>query len=260
MNPSRPQPVRIGFSDLLGALREARTPLLHSPFLGMSFAAVFSLIGAALLGTALRLGLAPMTWALAGGFLLVGPVILSGFFAISAAQRAGRRPGWKDIVRGMAGVPRGLLGLSLVCILLFLIWMTDAGILYSFMIGDTAASWISVLPYSALLLRFQLGAFTMGAFFAFIVFCISAYAVPLLIEGRASLVTGISASVRAVFMSFPVQLSWAVLLAVVMLISAMVTPLLIVTLPFMAFASEALYRRVFPPSRLSPGNQDVPES
>lgn len=86
----------------------------------------------------------------------------------------------------------------------------------------------------------------MGAVFALIVFCIAAYAVPLLIERRATLVTGVSASVRAVFMSAVAHLLWALLLAAAVLSSALLTPALVLVLPVMAFASEVLYRRVFP--------------
>lgn len=247
MNSTRPQPVPVSHRDLIVSLSAGWASFKRAPLLSMGFAAVFSVIGTVLISGAIGVGLAPMSWALAGGFLLVGPVILSGFFGITAALREQRRPAWRDVVRGLGSAPRGLVGLSLVCILLFVIWMTDAGILYSFMVGDTASEWVTILPLTEALLRFKLGAFTMGAVFALIVFCISAYSVPLLLQRRASLVTAISASVRAVFMSAGTHFAWALILAIVILISAMLTPLLIPALPLMAFASEELYRRTFPP-------------
>ncbi|MGL1832728.1 DUF2189 domain-containing protein [Rhodocyclaceae bacterium SMB388] len=246
MDPTRPQPVPVSRRDLIASLSAGWASFRLAPMLSMGFAAIFSVIGTVLISGAIGLGLAPMSWALAGGFLLVGPVILSGFFGITAALREQRKPALRDVVRGLGSAPRGLVGLSLVCILLFVIWMTDAGILYSFMVGDTASEWVTIVPLTEALLRFKLGAFTMGAVFALIVFCISAYSVPLLLQRRASLVTAISASVRAVFMSPTTHFAWAVLLAVVILISAMLTPLLIPALPLLAFASEELYRRTFP--------------
>jgi hypothetical protein len=50
-------------------------------------------------------------------------------------------------------------------------------------------------------LRFHLWTSLMGAVLASIVFCITAFAVPLLFDGRASLVQAVTASVRAVFAS-----------------------------------------------------------
>jgi len=246
MISSRLQPNAIARRDIAESLVQGWTLFRQNLWLSMGYAAIFSVIGMLLISATVRIGLAPMTWALAGGFLLVGPTVLIGFFAISSAHRQGRSTGWGDIARGLRRAPRGLVGLSLVCILLFIIWMTDAGILYSFMVGDMGAGWATIAPLTTTLFRFQLGAFTMGAVFALIVFCIAAYSVPLLIERRATLVTGVSASVRAVFMSPVPHLLWALLLAAAVLSSALITPALVVVLPVMAFASEALYRRVFP--------------
>lgn len=246
MTPTRLQPNAIERRDIAEALGQGWATFRQTLWLSIAYAGIFSIIGMLLLSTMIRIGLAPMTWALAGGFLLVGPTVLIGFFAISAAHQQGRRPGWRDLVRGLGAAPRGLVGLSLVCVLLFTIWMTDAGILYSFMVGDMGAGWATIAPLTTTLFRFQLGAFVMGAVFALIVFSIAAYSVPLLIERRATLVTGVSASVRAVYMSPVPHLLWALLLAVAVLSSALLTPALIIVLPIMAFASEALYRRVFP--------------
>ncbi|HRQ58398.1 MAG TPA: DUF2189 domain-containing protein [Azoarcus taiwanensis] len=212
----------------------------------MAYAAIFAVIGVLLLWGVARIGLAPLAWSLAGGFLLVGPVVLAGFLSLSAAVRAGRKPGWGDVIHGYRQVPRGLVGLSAVCVLLYIIWMTDAGILYSFMVGDTGAGWRMMLPVSEELLRFQLGAWFMGSVFALIVFCISAYSVPLLVERRAALVAGVAASVKAVFGSPVASLVWALVLGAAVIVAIVLPPVLTVILPVLAFAGEALYREVFP--------------
>jgi hypothetical protein len=63
---------------------------------------------------------------LAGGFLLVGPAVLAGFFALRRVAEAGRRPGPADVLAGFRQAPRGLWVLAGVCCLLFLIWVSDA--------------------------------------------------------------------------------------------------------------------------------------
>lgn len=240
------RPRSIQPSSVPRALGAGWRVFLASPLVSMAYAAIFAVIGILLLWGVARIGLAPLAWSLAGGFLLVGPVLLAGFLALSAASRAGRKPGWRDIFRGYRQVPRGFVGLSAVCVLLCIIWLTDAGILYSFMVGDTAAGWAMFMPLTGELIRFQLGAWVMGSVFALIVFCISAYSVPLLVEARASLVTGVTASVRAVFGNPAASLAWAFVLGAAVILAIVIPPALVVILPVLAFAGEALYREVFP--------------
>ena len=80
----------------------------------------------------------PLMITAAGGFMLVGPALLAGYFRLARVLREGGVPGWRDLLAGFREAPRQLWGLALVCALLLMIWLTDAGILYSFMIGATA--------------------------------------------------------------------------------------------------------------------------
>jgi uncharacterized membrane protein len=102
-----------------------------------------------------------------------------------------------------------------------------------------------VLPRSAVLRDFQLSAALMGAVFALIVFPVTAYSVPLLLDRRANVVVAVSASVRAVFSSAVASALWALVLALTVFASVALPPLLLVTLPVLALASESLYRRTF---------------
>ena len=52
---------------------------------------------------------------------------------------------------------------------------------------------------------------------------------------------------RAVFGRFRVMMCWALLLAGVIIVSTLLLPLLLLTLPVMAYASRELYFRTFPP-------------
>ena len=69
---------------------------------------------------------------------------------------------------------------------------------------------------------------------------------PLLCERRAGLVAAVVASVRAVFASFGALMLWAVLLGSTMIASILLLPLFVVTFPLLAYASDSLYRQVFP--------------
>lgn len=243
---SRPEPQHIHPAHVISALSHGIRLFVQTARVCVVYAGTVALFGMLLIWLISAAGLAPMGFPLVGGFLLVAPALLPGFFAISAAQRSGRKPVWRDVARGILNTPRALWGLLLVCTFLFVIWMTDAGILYSFMLGGTHAGWEMLFPLSGTLLRFHLGAAVAGSLFALIVFCITAYAVPLLIEHRANLVTAVTASVRAIFRSIAANTLWSLILASSVIISIIVPLLLTIVLPIMAFATESLYRAVFP--------------
>jgi uncharacterized membrane protein len=70
--------------------------------------------------------------------------------------------------------------------------------------------------------------------------------VPLLCERRVGLVGAIVGSVRIVLGNFPLAILWAFLLSTAIIGSVFLLPLLPLTLPWLAYASRALYRETLP--------------
>lgn len=212
----------------------------------IAYTAVFVLGGALIIGSLLTRGWTPFVIAAAGAFMLVGPAILAGYFGIAAALESGRRPGLGDVAAGFARASRAIWALALVCGLLFMIFITDAAILYAYMIGDVPV-WLSeLIPAADGVSRFVLWSSVSGAVVAFLLFAVSAFSVPLLCERRAGLVEAVVASVRTVFGNFLVTMIWGVLLSATVIASILLLPLLLLTLPWLAYASRALYRSAMP--------------
>lgn len=243
----RPEPAPIGVDDVFAALRDGARIWRANYFLASTYAAVFALIGATLVILLAAAGFAPMAVILTGGFLILGPVLLLGFFGIARAYRSGRSARWSDVVRSFSRMPLGLAGLSAIMLFLFLflVWLADASILYGFVLGGGEYHWADMLPRSAALRDFQFAAALMGAGFAMIAFPFTAYSVPLLLERRANLAVAVSASVRAVFRSVRANAVWALVLALTVFASMALLPLLMVSLPVLGLSAESLYRRTF---------------
>ncbi len=184
----------------------------------------------------------------AGGFMLLGPIMLAGFFRLAETLASGRRPGLRDALEGFRQAPAGLWAVALLCAFLFMIWITDAAILYSFMIGglDTTDQlpWLNQLQGDKA--SFTLWSSLTGAVLAFFVFSVSAFSVPLLHQRHATLIQAVHASVNLVLRNFFVSIAWGLLLTGTILVSILLLPLLALALPVMAYASFALYLRVFP--------------
>lgn len=212
----------------------------------IAYAAIFTLIGAIILWLLLSQGFTPFVIAAAGAFMLIGPGILAGFFGIASAYEAGRSARFGDIAKGFAAASGAVWVVALVCALLFMIFVTDAAILYSYMVGGAPVWLTNLLPASAGVINFLFWGAVSGFVIALLLFCVSAFSVPLLCERRTGLVDAVVASVRLVFGNFPLAMLWAALLAALIIGSILLLPLLPLTLPWLAYASRALYRRTFP--------------
>ena len=242
------KPAALRFADIGASLSSGWRQFSAMPGLSMAYAALFVVLGAILFVVLESLSQSPISLSFAGGFMLVGPTLLAGFFALSDRLRAQQKPVAADIWKGFRQMPRGGWVVSFVCALLLLIWITDASTLYGFMVGREPTQLAQLLQADAALQRFVFFSSIAGAVLAFILFAVSAFSIPLIYDRRADLVLGVVASVRAVFSRFGVIMTWACLLATVTITSAIILPLLLVTLPVMAYASRELYFRVYPPA------------
>lgn len=217
----------------------------------MAYAGIFAALGATLMAGVVAFDLAPMVFPLAGGFMLVGPAFLAGFFHVVARQARHQRIGFGDFFAGFRRSPPALWVISLVCAFLFLVWITDAAIVYSLYFGTVPV--LSSLEFFAGLgeggktLSFAFFCSITGAVLAFMIFAVSAFAVPLIYERKLGLAQAVTASVKAVFGNFGAMLAWGVVLTAVVAGSILLfMPLFVVTFPVLAYASERAYREIFP--------------
>ncbi|HEY6896528.1 MAG TPA: DUF2189 domain-containing protein [Rhodocyclaceae bacterium] len=239
-------PAKLDAAALGQALAAGWHTAQRSRRVSLVYASVFAVVGYAILRSLLAAGMAPLMPLAAGAFMLLGPTLLAGFFGIAVAVEAGRDGGFADLLAGFRRAPPQVLVVSLVCALLCVIFATDVGILYSYQIGGAAIPFHALLQPSGGVAKVLFWGTVFGIFIGFIAFAISAFSLPLLCERRAGLIRAVSASVRAVLLNLPYALAWAALLSGVIVTSILVLPLLPFTLPPLAYASHALYRRVFP--------------
>ncbi len=247
-NSASLSPGRFSATDIASAVATGWRTFRRLPGPSIAFASLFALIGLLLLTAVGHFGISPMALPFAGGFLLLGPALLTGFFRLAALSAGGHKPRLRDAVAAFARAPAGLWMVAGVCAFLFLIWITDAAVLYAFMIGAEHLPydlpWLISLQRHVV--RFELWGALMGSVLAFTIFSISAFSVPLLHEGRANLVQAVHASVGAVLANLLPAVAWGLLLTVTILLSILLLPLLTVVLPVLAYASFAIYQRVFP--------------
>lgn len=239
---------RLTYADISAALGIGRAMFLDMPRVSIAYAAVFTLFGLILLGAIGAFGVSPLALPLAGGFMLLAPVLLTGYFELAGRRLRGANPQVSDAFAAFRRAPTGLWLVALICAFLFLVWITDAGVLYSFTIGGEDIgydlAWFPELAGNVL--KFELWGSLMGSVIAYMIFAVSAFSVPLIYERRCGAVLGIQVSVRTVVGNFLVCLAWGLVLSISIVCSILLLPLLLLTLPVMSYASFALYRKAFP--------------
>lgn len=237
---------RLTLDSIFRAIGRGWVMFLSTRKLSVSYAMIFAFIGIVILLFIAKASFAPMIFPLAGGFMLVGPVLLTGFFAMADRLALTEPCSISDIISGFSRASRGMLAIALVCTLLFMIWVTDVATLYGFTVGRVPVSLLRVFSPSENVLSFLVWSSLLGVVLAFIIFAISAFSVPLLYYRRVGLVRAVSLSVSAVFENLLVCLLWAMILSVSIIGSIVIFPLFLLTFPVLAFASHALYRELFP--------------
>jgi uncharacterized membrane protein len=238
--------VQLTSKSLPRALAKGWDMFAHTRPVSVTYAMIFALIGLFILTGIVKASFAPMIFPLAGGFMLVGPLLLSGFFALSDRIRSGQSCSLAVVADGYMKTSSEMMIVSAVCTLLFIIWVTNAGTLYGLIVGRTPITLQLLIEPTNNVIYFLFLSSLIGILLAFIIFAISAFSIPLLYYRRAGLVQAVQLSVSAVFANFTYSMLWALTLAVTIIFSIIVFPLFLLSFPVLAFASHALYRELFP--------------
>jgi len=221
------------------------------------FALLFAVIGSTGLYLLVKLGLTPLIYPWAGGFMLVGPALLCGYFELVRRLNRGEPARWTTLWRGFANSPPGLWAVGVLSAFLLMVWLTDAAIIYSLYFGHEPVylHWTLLSdPQMRDTLWIYFAFCTLvGSVLALIIFAIAAFSVPLLYFQRLPLTVTIGRSVRIVFANLVTMVSWGLLLTAAIVGSILLfMPAFVIVFPVLAFASEAAYRAACEASTASP--------
>lgn len=244
-------PNSVSFSSLPGWVWAGWRTYLQAKGLSAAYTGIFAVLGLAQFIVVMNAGLAPLMVPLAAGFMLIGPALLCGFFHVSDQLEQQEPVRLGDFLAGFRLAPPALWVVALVEMFIFLIWLTDAGVVYGLYFGITPdmdlGKFVAGLAGEGQTLPFLFFSSLMWLVLAFIIYATSAFAVPLLFYRRANLAGAVSASVKAVFANWPAMLAWGLLLCVVMFVAILLLlPLFPVAFPVLAYASRQAYREIFP--------------
>lgn len=233
-------PASIGFW-----LNQGWSDFTKSSFVSIAYAAIFCIFGGVALVWLLHMNMGIFFFYLAGGFMLVAPILVTGYYKISRMLRAGQEPVFDDIVALHLGNRRAMLTMGLLVALVFLIWMVDAIVIHSVffsnepMVMREFANNPGVRGNSA---AFIVIGSILGSILAFIIYTLTVFSIPHIFHRKADLGEAIVLSIKAVFYNLDVMLLWAAVMTLLTFGTLLVAlPLIIVAFPILGYASYAAY-------------------
>ena len=174
---------------------------------------------------------------LVSGFVFIAPALAMTFYAISQRLSERRTITIKDsLLDALSSWKRSLI-LAVLLIIVLLIWARAANTLYIFYPQQNEPS------LQALALFLSIGS-VVGALFSLVVFAMTAFSLPMLLDRRVDAVTAVITSINAVLRNKRAMLVWAGII-VASVISGMVTAWLsfIVVMPLIGHATWHAYQQ-----------------
>ncbi len=221
--------------------------LLTAPAVSLGYGLVFVAAGLALTVGLWRTPYFYMLAPLMSGFMLVGPVLTTGFQTISRDLERGRRPSYASTWSAFKANAGPLFYAALAFMLLFLAWLRISQLLFALTFPAGASldpqGLLNATFFTVNGLEFLVLFVAFGIVVAAIAFAGGAFALPMLIDRDVGAAEAIATSFTAVAMNPRPMAVWAVILVVLVTFGMAVFFMgLIVTLPIAGHAAWHAYK------------------
>ena len=244
---------RIGFSDLIDALRLGWEDFKAIPTHAVVLCVIYPVLGLVLFRLVIGYSVLPLLFPLAAGFTLIGPFAALGLYELSRRRERGEEAAAWHAVHVLSAPSFGaILAFGTFLFALFVTWIAAADAIYIATFGHAPAATIPdfarrvlTTPEGWSLIVIGCG---VGFLFAVVALCISVVSFPLMLDRHATVIDAIRTSLRAVKMNPVAMSAWGLIVAVLLAVGSL--PFFVglaVVLPVLGHATWHLYRKVVEP-------------
>ena len=215
-------------------LQKGWQDLRTAPRLSLGYGLVMMILGYALAFLAYQMGNFIIMVALLSGFMFLGPVLAIGLYSISCQIQNGRKPVLGYCLREGKRHLGNEMVFAFILLVVFLLWMRATSTVHIFFPAEADPDWGDLAVF--------LGIGTIiGAIFSAIIFCASAFSLPMFMDRKVDVVTAVVTSINAVLRNKAVLLLWGFLIVSLSLAGFMTLTLFIV-LPLIGHATWHAYQ------------------
>ncbi len=183
-------------------LRLGWADIMRAPRLSLAYGVVLMALSMLIAALSWRYGMVALYLGLATGFIFIGPLLAVGLYSISRQLSKGQKPVMGYCVREGWHHVKELLVLGIVLLVVMLVWARAAATLHVFFPVESNPSLDQWLPFLGI-------GSGVGALFTLIVFSVSAFSLPMILDRKVDAVTAVVTSVNAVLRNKQPMLLWA---------------------------------------------------
>jgi uncharacterized membrane protein len=249
--PLKPMPAvnALSFDDLNVCLREGISDFLKAPLFGLFFGAVFAIGGLFIVQSMFVWQKVWMIYPVIIGFPLIGPFAAVGLYEVSRRLENDLPLEWGAILHIIwQQIGRELKWMGFVMLFIFWVWMYQVRLLLALILGHMSfPSWdkfFQIITTTTEGWIFILVGHLVGALLSLFLFSVTVVSIPLLLERDEDFITAMITSVKTVFASPFVMLSWGIFVTVAVLASFIPAFLgLLVVLPVLGHTTWHIYKK-----------------
>ncbi|WP_027580436.1 DUF2189 domain-containing protein [Bradyrhizobium sp. Ai1a-2] len=244
---------KISLSDLRDALRLGWEDFQAIPTHAVVLCAIYPVLGLVLFRLVLGYSVLPLLFPLAAGFALIGPFAGLGLYELSRRRERGEEAAAWHVMDVLSAPSFGaILGLGVLLLVLFGVWIATADAIYVAIFGYAPAA--SIPDFATRVLTTPEGwsliiiGCGVGFLFAVLSLCVSVVSFPLMLDRHATAIDAIRTSLRVVKENPFVMAAWGLIVAALLVIGSV--PFFVglaVVLPVLGHATWHLYRKVVEP-------------
>lgn len=220
----------------LGWLASGWSDIRRAPRQSLAWGGALVLLSYGVTAATWRWGNLGLYLGLVSGFVFAGPWLALTLYSISRRLELERRVSLARCMADAAQSIKGALIFAVILIVVLLVWARAANTLYIFFPAMADPDWRDLLVF--------LGAGSVvGALFAAVVFAVSAFSLPMLMDRRVDAVTAVVTSINAVLRNKPAMLLWSLIIVSCVALGALTAWLaFVVLLPLLGHATWHAYR------------------
>lgn len=233
-------------------LRKGWRDFRTAPGVSLIYGLIMLVLSYLITAAAFAFGNMGLYLALISGFVFLGPVLALNLYGISIQIQQGKKPSLRESLNQVNACIGDALTFTVIMIVVFLVWARAANLIYIFY---PVNEW----HLENALLFFGVGT-SVGAMFSAIVFTVSAFSLPMIMDRETDMVTGVITSANAVLRNKLALFVWAAVIGACLLIGLLTAYLgLVVLLPVLGYATWHAYRESIDASQWDARFESLPE-